>query len=398
LAQIFNRIGLLSLLSLSCLFIKHPEQGLSPREIPRVALRKLVRQKSFEFEYSLKRTTPPLLWKFRVRCVLPNLEEIRGERRFGERVEKVWLIGFGDKEYIKKGEVWESHSRGEETRLLDQILRATSLGGFRLKSEDKGSYLFSFSPNVPFLDPTFQKRIEGEFVISKSNLLPKRITAYDTAHTLLWEVKFLAYNRKVEIKIPFKPEFKVIVESEGKVSKGMIDKLKRRFQLYGLGTEVKSKGKREILILLDRVVEMETIEDILKPGVVDIYRIKWVSEEKGKVFHPPDDLSKSFILKEKVISYKDMEGARVGFDELSRPLLIIQLTPSAQERVNKLIRTHYSLMIDNEVVAVFYLDRPIKGGILKIKNLSYAEAKLAMSKILSTPLKRPLRIIAGGKI
>ena len=323
------------------------------------------------------------------------MEEIKGKRRFGERSEDVWLIGFGDREYIKKGEIWKSHSRGEETKLLDQILRATSLGGFRLKKEDRSSYLFSFSPNVPFLDPTFQKKMEGEFVISKSRLLPKRITAYNTGRTVLWEVNFLNYNKKVNIKIPFKPEFKLIVQSEGKMSKEIREQLKRRFQVYGLGAKAEAKGKREVLILLDRVVGMGTIGDILKLGMVDIYRIEWVSGGE-KVYHPPDDLSKSFALKEKVISYKDMEGARVGFDELSRPLLIIQLTPSAEKKVKAI--THYALLMDGEVISAFYLDRSLTTGILKIKNLSYAQAKMAVSKILSAPFKKPVKLIVGGEI
>ena len=256
--------------------------------------------------------------------------------------------------------------------------------------EDSRYYYFRFSPNVPFLDPTFKKKILGEFIISKAKLLPKEIRAYDTFHTCKWEISFTSYSKKIEIRIPFEPQFRVVLESKDKISKEERETLKRRFQLYGIGVRIEGKG-RELTLLIDRVIDMESLKELIEPGEGGIYSIEW--EKEGK-FHPPGDFSRSFSLKRRVVSLKEIEAARVEFDNLSRPFLTLQLTSSEKFSLKK----SYALLIDQEVIGVFYLDNPPPEGIIKIENLSYYKAMMSRSKIISGPLRIRLRITAGEKI
>lgn len=244
-------------------------------EIPNLAIVKLKNTKSFSFNYWFTTATQePVISSFRGSTVLPNQEEWNGflkrkDKRIGFQVKI-----FGDFQYERKGNKWGRYPRSPEFdifKVLEQIVKSEKEEGFELVSEDNRYLIFKFTPNVPFLDPGFNKKFEGTFLVQKSNLLPYKIQVFEAKEKFL-ELNFYNYNRVKPIKIPFirKEHIQLVGAGTRKELLATAQILKKRFEQLGLRSELQIFQNR-IELFFEEKVSNQILDLITTRGDIVIY-------------------------------------------------------------------------------------------------------------------------------
>lgn len=368
---------------------------LKPEEIPGFAFKNLKRQRSFAFEYRLEQKEPIAVSQSAAGIyILPDQEEVQGRWTYGDGSSLAFhLVGLGDREYEKTDQGWEANSRGEETDLLVQVERALALGKLNPTSE-KPDWEFEFKPNVPFLDPTFSKKIVGRLVVNK-NYLPKRIAAWDENRTVFWQVDFKDYNQPERVNLPFVKQMRVLVATGG--SREAVERIKQRFLTFGLEAKVSLQGSTVELTLAENIKE-EQLQRLLARGEFQIARVRWLefqpaAETTGTTFD-----GRPVAVESPELSNLDLSGARVSYDPLGRPVVELILNPAGEKKFLEFaknnISNHYGIIIDGTIWAINYIDKIPTSAIISLVELpTYTDARMIEALINSGVLPQPGRII-----
>jgi hypothetical protein len=373
--------------------------ALKPEEIPAFAFTNLKRQRSFAFDYRLEIESPVAVKQHATGIyILPDQEEIQGRWIYKDGSElSFYLIGSGDKEYEKTDQGWDIHSRGEETDLLVQVERARALGKFKLVKE-KPDYEFEFAPNVPFLDPTFTKKIKGSLVINR-NYLPKRIAARDEKGTAAWQVEFKDYNRPGRVNLPLVKQQRVLLASAD--PKAVLDLLKQRFLTCEVAAKISAAGGT-IEVVLAEQASNQLLTDLIAPGVLTVAPVRWLDTPADSGGQTTVYQDRPVAVENAVLANRDVTGARVTFDPLGRPVLEILLNPSAQQKflafTKANLKHHYGVLIDGRILTVNYIDKVPASAIISITELpTYKDACMIQAIINSGALPQAVKIIEKGE-
>lgn len=313
---------------------------LPPNEIPKFAFTQLEKQLSFRFRLYFKTDTPALLEaEFEGSVILPNQEERTGIWNRLDEKTSIHIKGIGDFQYEKTDGKWEIHPRGEESNILIQIERILLHSQFELKAKDSKQMVFTFKPNLIFLDPTQSKPMNGLLFINGSTLLPEKIQVSDSARTAFWEIRFFAYNRKNKISYPFTPKVRIQLTAELKIDNKIKAILIDRFQRLGFQAKAKtySSNLGPILeIQLEKDIPETQLNLIISQGQVKIYSGDWL---ESKTVRPDTGLSyyqfKPVQFHELILTHQDIERAEVNLNQGPEPLLELQLKPKSNSKIQE---------------------------------------------------------------
>ena len=258
-------------------------KDLPPNEIPRLSFNQLKNQKSFRFNLHFKTDIPALVEaEFEGSVVLPNQEERTGTwQQMGEKVT-TQIKGVGDFQHELKEGKWEIHPRGEESNILIEIERILTFSQFEFISKDSRQMVFTFKPNLVFLDPTRTKPMNGVLFIQSSSLLPERIRVSDSAKTTFWGIQFNDYNRIKKFAQPFIPVVRIQLTSESKIDSKAKSVLIERFQRLGYQSKTKAISAKPGTILeiqLERDISEPILNLLISQGEVKIYSGDWLEAE-----------------------------------------------------------------------------------------------------------------------
>uniref|UniRef100_A0A7C6A7Y2 Uncharacterized protein n=1 Tax=candidate division WOR-3 bacterium TaxID=2052148 RepID=A0A7C6A7Y2_UNCW3 len=399
-------ISLIIVILLSCTskVVKPPiPKDIAPAEIPKFAFTQLKNQKSFQFYLRFKTDFPTLTEaEFKGKVVLPDQEERTGVwHRSGEKfLERI--KGIGNFQYEGKNDKWEIHPRGEESNILIPIERILLFSEFELKSKDSRALVFTFQPNLIFLDPTQSKRMNGLLTINSSHLLPLRIAVSDSAKTAFWEIQFFNFNRQNKISFPFTPKVIIQLIADSKIDNKTKAILLDRFQQLGFRVKVRTYaadlGPR-LEIQSEKDIAETQLNLIISQGKVEIYSGEWLAVLDEKTSDPEQIRYFQFKpvkLSELIFTNPAIERASANLDQGPEPILELYLKAKLQPPdKEKLV----FLLLDNEIIGYTQvlenqlIDRmqfKAIGDVLKVKTIA--------AVINSGMMKPTLKLLAKKEI
>jgi len=365
--------------------IQYIKPVIEIKDLPLYAWDMLKRQKSFLFEYCIFKKSISLNIKLKGVFNTPDIFEIKGEWREGEESEDVHLIGVGDFEFERKGNKWELHARGEESRVFTQVERVFGYLRKRKKVEVVDSsgefYILKFHPNLAFLDPSFSKRMQGLVFIEKRRYTLKKIECSSEDGDIGFRFEVKKVNRAKKIKIPFVVKREVVyrVKKNPREAEKMI---RRRIKEVGLNAKVK-REKNLIRIQGDLSLTKKRIRMLSSPGKVCLVLLSL--EEEGAKISVKNNPADIFYIKDTLLK-DDIKEVRVIFDELSRPMLFVHF----KKKIPGIKEYYVGFVIDGVLYEAEKFDNP--GKIYIIKNIgTYDEANYTKA-ILLNPMEEKLMI------
>ncbi len=400
---------------LSCASRQHrpPAQLPPPKQVIEDALDNLRRQETFQFDWSLSRLKGEVKGDF-TGMVEKGEVHLKGEWKFGRERESVDLVGIGDREYRWEDGKWTAAPRGEETSPLSQLERILSLGEFQLDRSEKGCLVYSFRPNVAFLDPLLQAETRGEIWIEEKLMLPKRVLVADEEKTLYWRFAPHSFGASVRVVSPLLKRHEFLLEGRDVAQASEI--LRRRLGLLGFSafrTEDLGDGRMR-LYLSASSNPVEELDEVVKRGVAEVFSAVYPKEpvytlsedfladeygEESVLGFEKGDRARPLVLLRRAISSQDLAGAEVSYDHLSRPWVSIKLKEGGGERIFSSLRTTGSevvaIRVDGEVISAPKLRETAESlTFLKVNGeLSVREAEILTAKINSGPLPCELKIL-----
>lgn len=371
------------ILGMGCgILVRRRRLDLRVDEIPGFALDGLTRLRSFRFSYRLWRQEPPRVeLQFEGVCVLPAQEERRGYQWFDSGSTQVWLMGFDDIEYELRDQRWSIHPRGEETELLTQLRRVMRLGGFELIEETPTRFIFSFRPNLAFLDPTFEKELWGVMEVGRPDLLPSRIEAQDSAGTIGLVVELWGYNRAHRLKPPI-PTRTLISLAYGELSADSIrvlgELVSKRFEQLGFSIRFEPETRT---LIVNGPISQARVESLLSLGEPRLYRVGPNRSLLAQLCGP-----------------EGVGRARVGFDPWQRPFIRVNLTPIGARALKDLAPGElWALTIDGEVLTTRLDSSGEVRSISWSNGFSYWDFERIAAIINSGPLPTRVSVIGVEK-
>ncbi len=377
------------------------------------SLGRLRDQGGFRFDWSFSRLKGQVKGKFAGLADRGDVH-LKGEWMLGKETEKVEVIGVGERQYKLEEGKWVESARGEETSPLAQLERILSLGEFLFSRLEKGCIVYSFKPNVAFLDPLLKVQAQGEIWIDEKSTLPKRVSVEDEGKTLYWRFSLYDFGTSAEVRSPVLHRYEFLLEG-GDIS-GALPRLRRRlntlgFSLCGIETVVDTRIRLCISASEDPSQE---VARVIRMGAVQVstavypkepvYRLTeaLVAQEYGDqatLGFEKGDRTKPLVLLGVLLSSDHLNGAELSYDELSRPWVNIGIDQSGGRKLASALRGAttevYAISIDGEVL---YTAKLKEGANLLTSlringELSVAEAELLEAIIDSGPLPCGLRVL-----
>jgi len=339
--------------------------------IVRESVANLSRQRSFAYTCRFRTATTEA--EFHGHCLVGRAEHVRGLWKYPRDTVATEIVALRSIQYEKKDGDWELHNRGEESNILVQIERTLKRDRFEFLEISAGCYIYSFKPNLVFLDPMMKKEIRAIIGISRQNHLPSHIHAMSTDSSLFWDVEIRQYNKALVIDPP-RP-----------------DKKKYRLMTLALEDELRI-GQRLLLVKIDHAltkgpngfnvevplaIDKPLLADLLAPGEFAIYDGTGLSKET-KV---------SPALDKKIAGGETVRKVTIEFDKRGQAHLKLAFN------VKHSFTTLVALVLDRKILAVKdFVDRP--GNVDKLDiliEMDYPTVLIAAAKITSGPIK-PLTI------
>lgn len=381
-------------------------KDLPPKEIPKFSFNQLKNQKSFEFNLHFKTDTPAQLEaEFDGSVILPNQEERIGTwHRMAEKTS-IHIKGNGNSQYEKKAGKWEIHPRGEESNILIQIERIMLFSKFELKSRDSRQTIFSFKPNLIFLDPTLTKPMKGILIINSSSLLPEKIQVSDSLRAAFWEIRLFNYNRKSKISFPFTPKVSIQLTAESRFDNKTKTILIDRFQQLGFQSKTKTYSSNWGPILefqLEKDIPETQLNLITSQGTIKIYSGEWL---ESKTVESDTGLKyfqfKPFQLHELIFTNQDIEQAGTNFTRGPEPLLEILLKPTIKSKLHEYFQKAnlvIFMLLDDAIIGYNRLAKNQENDKLTFKGIGDILKVTTIATIINSgPIKPDLKFLSKNK-
>lgn len=408
-------LSLLLVLALSCAPRQHgvPSELLSPGEVVEQSLGRLRDQGAFRFDWSFSRLKGQVKGKFSGLADRGDVH-LKGEWILGKEREKVELIGVGEREYRLEGGKWVESARGEGTSPLAQLERILSLGEFLFNRLEKGCGVYSFKPNVAFLDPLLKAQAQGEIWIDEESTLPTRVSVADEEETLYWRFSLYDFGTSAEVHSPVLHRYEFVLE--GRDINGALPLLGRRLDTLGFSLcGIETVGNKRIRVCISASEDpSQQVARVIKMGAVEVCTAVYPKEpvyklteavvaqqygEGATLGFEKGDRTKPVVLLGVVLSSDHLNGAELSYDELSRPWVNIGIDQSLGRRLASALRDAttevYAISMDGEVLYTAKLKEGanLLSSLRVNGELSVREAELLEAIIDSGPLPCGLRVL-----
>lgn len=166
----------------------------------------------FSWEFSRKQVDmmPSMRAELTGRVCVSDRIFIRGTWATGDATERIDSYSIEGREYVFDRDS-DSWSRGSSGTFLDpheHLKLVLSFGEFSFEGFDtyggEDCYVFSFKPNVYFLDPVETSEPAGEVWISITQKVPLRVEVTAKGGLLFWKMELSQINRFADLNVPFK--------------------------------------------------------------------------------------------------------------------------------------------------------------------------------------------------
>lgn len=385
-----RKLGYLAAVALSvfvvgCVRVARPPEDIGYTDIPAYAWETLLRQTSFDFSYSVSRSSIQFSIEGSGTVVLPDAIRFRGTWKLGDEERRLDLAAAGGYQLEKADGEWLPHQRSEESKIVEEVDRVIRKAlmrrqgkGFELVSDEGNILTYNFIPNLAYLDLGFEKKFDAQLVVDGRTLLARGITASSDDEDVHFEFAVSGINRARKIDLPFSSNFKVSYNLiEGWPFK-IRSVLRHRYQALGRESRVRiRRGVVEVSLALP--VEEQVAKVLSEPGKLVILGLNLEGEEpkintRGEIsdiFHIADTVARPLI-----------NSLEVGFDSLSRPVLEFGLSRSEP---SSRVFDYLGIVVDGVLYEVLPIDNPT--DFIKIGNVTTYQDALALATKLRTPLK-----------
>jgi hypothetical protein len=217
----------------------HPDPDTSAAEV----LTRLERAGSFAFRLSFRVAEPlRLAADCRGVRVLPDLECWKGRWVRSGAGTPVELRAGGAVQYERDGSGWRKGDRGIESRIIEQVRAVFAEEALLLLAETRGRRVYSFSPRVPFLDPSQGRVFSGRLEADTRTGLPLSILCRDSGGRAEWRCDFGRFGRRFRVELPFVAVRRVVARPKQRLRCARQRELeataRQRFERLGVGLRI----------------------------------------------------------------------------------------------------------------------------------------------------------------
>lgn len=231
-----------------------------------------------------------------------------------------------------------------------EIINITGKKDFRLISQDKDEFIYSFTANLSLFSPG-GKEGEGLLIIEKEWV--NKITA--KTKDINWEMKIM-HLKQLERKS---------IKIKGNIDRDII---KKRFEYYG-ERKVEIKGNN---IYFEEVIPLDKNGLLFKNGDYTVYSIEYVPE--GELLLSPDSIESYNPIKKLETKIKDVQ---ITLDERGRHWITVEFTEPVKEFL-------VGIMIDDEL---FGIGHP--SGLSLRFNVKYDKLAREIYAVLKAQAEKP---------
>ena len=277
---------------------------MTPEQAGAGAWARLTRLSSFEFTLKFHTDSPfPIEVRFTGTCELPDREVWSGYMRRRTEVSRVELRAEGLDQYEKDGSSWRRTMRGIETRVLEQGEGTFRGRSFEFAGTERGRYRYTFTPDLPILDPTRAKKLSGIMEVDPHSGLPVRLYCSDPARTAEWELRLGRFNRAGSVNVPYQPAMTV----EARPAKALnrtdfgraVGILNQR--LAKLGWDCRLRRTRQGLeLLLGQPKSHRQVELLFSRGSLEVWQGRWAGsgdpQDSAKALEVGGDAARRVVL------------------------------------------------------------------------------------------------------
>lgn len=360
-----------------------------PDSIPKLAWIYLQNAVSFKYQYQFKSDLPHNnTATYKGLIMFPNQEQRQGKYTIENRNRDVMIKARLNYQYKidRKTKQWQVLPRDEDANLMFTIERVITNTRFYLIEQDSNKLIYSFHPNLSFLDPTFTRRIKAKLSIDRKTLLPIQFSAKDSLEKIVWRIDFSDYNKQDRIKFPFVPNTQIYLATNEKLAQNEINSiteiLTKRLELTGENFQIKNKSEKKRVIF---EIEME-----IPASNPDYQLLKKLLTQTGKC--DIYQLSESVSL----VNNSNIRDVKiVGFEPY--PQLEVQINQNGVDQLNKCLNdtnneSDFRIVFDGEELAIFSIDKfnfsdRILFRVFTKKNEIMNTIAILKSGILSSPLE-----------
>ncbi len=423
-----KRIGersLFSLLILFPIFTGCSHRAVKKEQIPdeNVAISSVAKIDSvlgfsFDWQFGRKKIElmPEIKAEFSGKVSIPDRVFLKGILKTGVVVENINAYTIEGKEYTynKMTETWEGGAKGSFPNPLEQLKLILSFGEFKFIKFDNfiktECYLFSFKPNVYFLDPIEATEPEGFLWLSKKDGLPLRAKVSSKKNLINWEMRLSNFNNFASINVPFKIQ-KIRISGIRNIKKE-VDVIIDRFAFLGYekpDVKIEKNGDVIFFINAERFGD-SLLNAILMRGEVELFIGTWpkdpifelkkdsalVREKYGKearLFFERGIVTKPIIAVKNVLSRDAFLSFELRNDVLGECSIYANVKSESVDSLKKIVERYKDeplvILVDNIAVLVSFIRDTylVENKIPIVKGLKGEESILLFSKLKNEPLE-----------
>ncbi len=412
--------------------ISRPDQEVKKTEaFARESLLKLESQSSFKFRLKFERKggLVDLEGSFEGSYLFPDTRSVNGYWSFAGKKEELKVITSGDQQFRFDPETgtWVEEATSDEIDPLVQLERTVALGNFEYIGKDRiggrQARKFSFEPVLAFLDPRMEKDLKGRMWVGEKAGLPVKVRVESKDKKIFWNMSLFDYNSPLTIEPPVRHAYEATFVARGRQNGGMTltgSLLGARLSWIGLkGVRLKSRTNQRLKIGFESFGDKaEIIRLVSRPGSLSVRLARWpegpvfrLSEEVVKSTYGPEadlgfeqgNMTKPLILLDVLLTNNDLKGASFGYDEFSRPIVDMEITTEAAERLEEVTGHHIgnpmAFLVDGKVVSAPIVRGASSGNMVRIRGLSsIREAKSIWGMLATGPLPVDLALKSVEKL
>ena len=344
-------------------YVPDPEKDIG------IWVENLSRQRSFKYRYELK--TKVVYTTAHGTCIIGRGEHVQGSWFSPDSEVRFEYYGFGDIEYSREKDTWNSMSRGDESDILAQVTRLLEFRTFEYRGLDD-AYNYIFKANIPFLVPGRWKEMVGAMKVSTRDFLPSMIWAGLPDSTVYWRIELFEYNRSRKIDAPVNAWKTYRTDLGFEYTKTF----KKRMEETDIVHRLERSGQ-DILLSMPQYFTTDDIRDILRVRRVRVYGVTEDKQNAKRVAYLHGDETKPLYLTEALLSERDFKRVDIKFDGASRPYLECKL----RDKYN--FPGMIAFEIDSVIVGAAVLDTLKKiDTITMLSDMSFYELQLLKAYIL----------------
>lgn len=360
---------------------------------------------------------PELKAEFSGKVSIPDRIFLKGTLRTGDIVEKINTYTIEGKEYTynKETQIWEGGAKGSFPNPLENLKLILSFGEFTFIKFDKYNnsecYLFSFKPNVYFLDPIEATKPEGFFWISEKKGPPLRIKVSSERRRLNWDMRLSKFNSFANINVPFRSQ-KIRVSGIKNIERE-VDLIMDRFIFLGYekpDVTIEKIGDVVFSIKAERLSD-SIISDILRKGKVDLYIGTWPKDpifelkenrklvcekygEGAQLFFERGIVTKPVIAVKKILSRDALHSFELKNDILGEYSIYAYLKSEGGDSLKKIVENYLDepmvVVVDDRAVSVSLIRDTwlVENKIPIVKGLKGNESISIFTKLKNKPLEK----------